>query len=185
MGVEWLKGKACSRVYEHSPGNSTFEFGGATLAVDCLWRVIADGKVALTSRDQGQQFGLPAPIDARAAAASHLQGSRVGEARLDERSADLVLEFEHGKRLEVLTDSSGYEPWNLHAPGVHLVALGGGGIARFPAPAPRERQTPAGGSACARARASMRSIFTSGTSAHTRAVIAVEISTSHVKPTVS
>ncbi len=48
--------------------------------------------------------------------------------RLAESSADLALEFEGGQRLEILTDSSGYEPWNLH---VHLVALGGGGVANF------------------------------------------------------
>jgi hypothetical protein len=131
MSLDWLKGTVCTRVYEHYPGNFTFEFGGATLAVDCLWRVIADGKVVLTSRDHGQQFGLPAPVDAYAQAISVLRGRRVVEIRLDERSADLRLEFEGGKRLEVLTDSSGYEPWNYHAPGVHLVALGGGGVAKF------------------------------------------------------
>ena len=52
MGVELLNGTACTRVFEHYPGNCTFQFGAATLAVGCLWRVIADGKVALTSRDQ-------------------------------------------------------------------------------------------------------------------------------------
>ncbi len=131
MGVESLNGRVCTRVYEHYPGNSTFQFGDATLAVDCLWRVIEDGKVALTSRDHGQQFGLPAPVDAYAAAVSVLQGRQVVNVRLVESSADLVLEFEGGQRLEILTDSSGYEPWKLHAPGVHLVGLGGGGVADF------------------------------------------------------
>jgi hypothetical protein len=32
-------------------------------------------------------------------------------------------------------DTSGYEPWNFHAPGVHLVGLGGGGVADFSAEA--------------------------------------------------
>jgi hypothetical protein len=131
VGIECLKGKICTRVYEHYPQNFTFEFGDASLAVDCLWRIKVDGRVALTSRDHGQQFGLPAPVDAPADASSRLKGRRVLEARLDENSADLTLEFDGGQRLEVLTDSSGYEPWNLHAPGVRLVALGGGGIANF------------------------------------------------------
>ena len=131
MGVEWLNGRVCTRVYENYPENFTFEFGEATLAVDCLWRIIAGGKVVRTSRDHGQQFGLPAPVDAYAAAVSLLQGRSVVHVRLDESSADLILEFEGGQRLEVLTDSSGYEPWNFHAPGVHLVALGGGGVANF------------------------------------------------------
>ncbi len=131
MGVELLNGTACTRVFEHYPGNCTFQFGAATLAVDCLWRVIADGKVALTSRDHGRQFGLPAPVDVYAEAVTLLQGRQVVDVRLAESSADLVLEFEGGRRLEIFTDSSGYEPWNLHAPGVHLVALGGGGVADF------------------------------------------------------
>ena len=120
MGAESLNGTVCTRVYEHYPRNFTFQFGAAALA--------ADGKVALTSRDHGQQFGLPAPIDAYTAVASLLQGRRVIGVRLAESSADLALEFEGGQRLEILTDSSGYEPWNLH---VHLVALGGGDVANF------------------------------------------------------
>jgi hypothetical protein len=67
--------------------NFTFEFGGATLAVDCLWRVMANGNVALTSRDHGQQFGRPAPMDACAAVGSLLQGRRLVEVRLDENSS--------------------------------------------------------------------------------------------------
>ena len=131
MGIDYLKGKVCTRVYEHYPENFTFEFGDATLAVDCLWRIKVDGRVALTSYDHTQQFGLPAPVDAHTEASSRLKDARVLNVRLDEKSANLILEFDRGLRLEVLTDSSGYEPWNLHAPGVHLVALGGGGIADF------------------------------------------------------
>ena len=131
MGIDYLKGKVCTRVYEHYPENFTFEFGDATLAVDCLWRIKVDGRVALTSYDHTQQFGLPVPVDAHTEASSRLKDARVLNVRLDEKSADLILEFDRGLRLEVLTDSSGYEPWNLHAPGVHLVALGGGGIADF------------------------------------------------------
>lgn len=118
-------------MYEHYPDNFTFEFDEVSFAVDCLWRIKIDGRVALTSRDHRQQFGLPAPLNAYAEAMSHLKGCRVIDAQLDERSADVTLEFDGGRRLEVLNDSSGYEPWNLRAPGVHLVGLGGGGIADF------------------------------------------------------
>jgi hypothetical protein len=131
VGIEFLKGRTCTRVYEHYPQNFTFEFSEASLAVDCLWRIKVDGRIALTSRDHGQRFGLPAPVDAHADASSRLKDRRVIEARLEESSADITLEFEGGQRLEVITDSSGYEPWNLRAPGVHLVALGGGGTANF------------------------------------------------------
>lgn len=131
MGIECLKGKICTRIYENYPQNFTFEFGEASLAVDCFWRLKADGRITLTSSDHGQKFGLPAPVDAYGEASSRLQGRRVMDARLNESTADLILEFDGGQILEIFTDSSGYEPWNLTAPGVHLVALGGGGIADF------------------------------------------------------
>lgn len=128
MGVECLIGTTCNRVFEHYPYNFTFEFGEASLAVDCLWRIVAEGRLALTSLDHGQQFGLPAPIDAFAEALALLRNRRVVTVRLEECSSDLHLEFEGGARLEVISDSAGYEPWNLRAPGVLLVALGGGGL---------------------------------------------------------
>jgi Family of unknown function (DUF6188) len=131
VGIEYLKEKVCTRVYENYPANFTFEFDDASLAVDCLWRIKVDSRVALTSYDHTQQFGLPAPVDAHAEAISCLKDRRVSEVALDEKCADLTLVFEGQIRLEIVTDSSGYEPWNFTAPGVHLVALGGGGIADF------------------------------------------------------
>jgi hypothetical protein len=131
VGVEWLIGRTCARVYEHYPHNFSFEFGPGVLAVDCLWRVVSGGRLVLTSQDHGQQYGLPAPVDAYSVAASLLQERSVTVARLREETADLVLEFGGGILLEILADSSGYEPWNLTGPGVHCVALGGGGLADF------------------------------------------------------
>jgi hypothetical protein len=131
MGVQWLKGKACTQVYEGYPENFTFQFGEGFLAVDGLWRIIEDGRVRLTSRDQGQTFGLQEPIDSYREASELLQGRAVVEVRLVEGSADLHIEFEGGRWLEVFTDTSGYESWNLRAPGVHVVACCGGGVAKF------------------------------------------------------
>ena len=131
MSLDRLHGTVCTRLYQHYPGNFTFEFEGAALAVDCLWRIMAEGKVVLTSRDHDQQFGVPAAVDVCADAVLRLQGHRVVDVWLDEKSADLRVIFEGGQRLEILTDSSGYEPWNFRAPGVHLVGLGGGGVANF------------------------------------------------------
>lgn len=133
MGVEWLNANACTRVYEHYPQNFSFEFGPGVLRVDCLWRIVADGRLVLTSQDHGHQFGLSAPLDAYAMAESLLLGRRVTAVRLRRETADLVVEFDGGFFLEVLSDSSGYEPWQLAAPGVHLVALGSGEVADFSA----------------------------------------------------
>lgn len=131
MGVEWLKGRICTRVYQHYPENFTFEFGEGSLTIDGLWRIIEEGEVRLTSRDHSQRFGLPGPVDAYKEAFSKLDGRVVVEVRLIDSSADLFIEFEGGRRLELLTDTSGHEAWALLAPGVHVVACCGGGVADF------------------------------------------------------
>jgi hypothetical protein len=109
MSVEWLNGKVCSRVYKHYAENFTFELGPAALSIACLWRVVVVGRVVLTSRDHGQQFGLPAPVDAYEEAFARLRGRPLVGVQLDETSADLILEFEDGQRLELRTGSSGFE----------------------------------------------------------------------------
>jgi len=129
VSIELLIGKTCTRVFEHYPQNFTFEFeSGMFLNVDCLRRIIIDERLVRTSLDHGQQFGLPAPIDVFAEAASLLNGHRVETVRVREETADLILQFEGGSVLEVLSNSSGYEPWNLNAPGVLLIEMGGGGV---------------------------------------------------------
>lgn len=132
MTVDVLTGQICTGVSKDYPENFTFQFGAVRLAVDCLWRLSIRGAITLTSRDHGHQFGLPQPVDAYAVATSVLRGSTVLVASLDEESGDLTLEFANGYLLQLLNDSSGYEPWNLTAPAVRIVALGGGGIATFP-----------------------------------------------------
>ena len=131
MGVEWLTGTTCSRVSEMYPQNFTFEFGAGALAVDCLWRVIERGRLRRTSADHGQQYGLPARLNAYVEAEALLKGRRVTACRIREETADLILEFEGDVQLEINACSSGYEPWNLTAPGVHVIALGGGGLEDF------------------------------------------------------
>jgi hypothetical protein len=116
------------------PHNFACEFGPGALALDCLWRVIERGRLGRTSGDHGQQYGLPAPLDAYVEAEALLKGRRVTACRIREETADLILEFEGDVQLEVISDSSGYEPWNLTAPGVHVIAIGGRGLADFSPP---------------------------------------------------
>ena len=89
MGVEWLKGRVCARIYEHYPDNFTFEFGEGSLAVDGLWRIVEEGRVRLTSRDHLQKFGLPEPVDPYREAFVQLEGRPVVDVRVLENSADL------------------------------------------------------------------------------------------------
>jgi hypothetical protein len=49
----------------------------ATLVVECLWRLVEAGRIRFTSKDDGQQFGLPAPVDAAAEVNARLAGATV------------------------------------------------------------------------------------------------------------
>ena len=133
--IERLVGMVCTAVNENYPENFTFEFGtapaGLFLSVDCLWRILGDRRVELTSLDHGHQFGLPAPVDAFDKARKLLCGQRVLSVQLRNGPVDLAFEFEGGRTLELLQQNSGYEPWNLTGPGIHLIATGGGWIADF------------------------------------------------------
>ena len=102
MGLECLVGKTCDRVFRHYPENSTFAFGSAELAVDCLWRIFADGKPAVTSRDHGRKYGLPQPVDALVEAQARLCGRPVLAVHVRENSADLQIEFEGNVQLRSL-----------------------------------------------------------------------------------
>jgi hypothetical protein len=83
--------------------------------------------VAISSEDHLQQYGLPAPIDAAAVAADILASRAIAHVEVKDGTADLVLEFADGLRLEFLPISSGYESWGVTTPsGFQVVAQGGG-----------------------------------------------------------
>ena len=130
-GIVWLIGRACSRGSVQYPENTTFDFSGGILQVDCHWRVVMGGRLRRTSADHGHWYGHPAPVDAAVEAQGLLLGRHVESSRWREGTSDLFVRFEGDVELEVVTNSAGYEPWNFHAPGVFLVAIGGGGIADF------------------------------------------------------
>lgn len=124
-----LIGRTCMQVYEGYPSNFTFDFGDKhVLAVDSLWRILGDGRVLRTSLDHGQQFGLPRSVDAFSEAASLLKDREVTDVQVRAVSADLTLQFDGDYSLEVIPDSSGYESWRFDAPGISIVAQGGGNI---------------------------------------------------------
>lgn len=88
--------------------------------------------MAVTSEDDGQKFGLPAPVDAALRAADMLRGIKVLAVRLQGGTADIRLDFADDFRLDVIPSSSGYESWQISAPGGHwLVAQGGGQICHW------------------------------------------------------
>jgi hypothetical protein len=80
------------------------------------WRLIANGRVALSSFDHEQKYGLPEPIDARKSLHKALDGRTCLDVRLDTETADILLMFADGTRLQVFR-LTGYEDWEFSFPG--------------------------------------------------------------------
>lgn len=93
------------------------------------WRFIADGCIAITSEDDGHQFGLPAPVDAAEMVLHRTSGQDVIAASIDPDTGDLSIEFSGMLRLQLLQMSAGYGAWRIYAPGAEVVCTGGGDIA--------------------------------------------------------
>lgn len=131
--IPWWSGRTLQAVRGVPHNNWVFDFGeGCMLSVGSPWRIRDGNRIRLGDCDHDQQFGLPAPVDAELAACDLLKGRAVCDLVLAEGTADLTIEFEGGLRLEVFNNSSGYEGWQLAAPGGRLlVALGDGDVARW------------------------------------------------------
>ena len=101
---------------------------GVSLAVGCLWRLVEGGRIRLTSQDEGQQFGLPAPVDAALEINRRLSLASIVAADLREGLLDLDLHFSSGHILQIIPDSSGYESWELSSGARQFIAMGGGDL---------------------------------------------------------
>jgi hypothetical protein len=105
---------------------------GARLGIETLWRIVTGDRVALTSEDHQQQFGLPAPIDAGAALRLAIRDKPIRVSSCNRVTGDLILEYDDDLRLEIIVTSAGYENWNLmRADGHQIIAIGGGAIAAY------------------------------------------------------
>jgi hypothetical protein len=103
-----------------------FRFGDITIRTESEWRFVADGHILVTSSDHGQQFGLPSPVDAIAQVMSRVRGKAIRAASISETTGDLCIDLEGDLQLEFLQMSSGYESWDLSAPGLNVICGGGG-----------------------------------------------------------
>jgi hypothetical protein len=103
----------------------------ASLVVACLWRLVEAGRIRVTSEDDGQQFGLPSPVDAASELNRRLAGVAVEAVELRAGLLDLELRFSTGHWLQVIPDSSGYEAWQASSCNRQFIAVGGGELAIF------------------------------------------------------
>jgi hypothetical protein len=103
----------------------------ASLVIACLWRLVESGRIRLTSEDDGQQFGLPAPVDAEAEVNTRLAGAAIVAVELRQGLLDLELRFSTGHALQIIPDSAGYEAWNVSTGDRQFIAVGGGELVIF------------------------------------------------------
>jgi len=103
----------------------------ASLVIECLWRLVENGRIRVTSQDDGQQFGLPSPVDAAGEVNHRLAQASVKAVDLREGLLDLDLRFSTGHIFQVIPNSSGYEAWNLLSETSQSIAIGGGELTIF------------------------------------------------------
>jgi hypothetical protein len=109
-----------------------FEFEcNSGVTVECLWRLLEDGRIRVTSEDDGQQFGLPAPVVAADEVSRRIVGSSVVSVALRDGTLDLELRFQTSHVLQIVPTSSGYEAWNAGNGERQYIAVGGGELAIF------------------------------------------------------
>lgn len=105
--------------------------GGYRVQIESLWRLLSGQVLTLTSRDDGQLFGRSSPVRAIPELAAHLAGRRLSTVHVTSGTADLTLVF-GTLELQVVSDSSGYEAWQIEGPqGTVAVGQGGGNVAVF------------------------------------------------------
>lgn len=129
--VEWLVGHRLQsfdrREYDWTVGFDRQSW----VVVACLWRLLEAGRVRFTSEDEGQKFGLPAPVDAAAEVTRRIVGALVEAIELRDGTLDLDIRFSSGHILQVIPDSSGYEVWHLSDGAREFIAVGGGNLTIF------------------------------------------------------
>jgi hypothetical protein len=98
-----------------------------SIGIECPWRLLKDGRVAISSEDHLQQYGLPAPIDAVEVTKRLLASQLITRVEIRDGTADLLIELTGDLRFEAIPISRGYESWNVFGPsGFQVVAQGGG-----------------------------------------------------------
>ena len=103
--------------------------GGYRLQIESLWRLLSSGTLVLTSEDDGQFFGHEEPVHVIPALSQKLLGKTLTSIQVGQGTADLTLYFSK-HTLQVISNSSGYEAWQVEGPaGTVAVGQGGGNVA--------------------------------------------------------
>lgn len=114
---------------ERTEGNQVVWLGEEfSINVGSQWRLIDREGVIVTDTDDGQWFGLSAPVDAPAVANEKLSDQKVVGFKFDGATGDLSINFDGGLILEIITNSFGYESWVMWLRGEHFAVGANGGL---------------------------------------------------------
>ena len=117
-----LEGLAVSKIEKLPPDYWVLKFGnGVALSTQSQWRLLSLNAILLTSEDDGQQYGLPEPVDAVARIRELLESRVVSKVEVNQASADFNIYFDKEIVLLIVNLSSGYEAWTLDSEGDFLM----------------------------------------------------------------
>jgi Family of unknown function (DUF6188) len=117
-----LEGRTLSKIEKKPPDYWVFQFGkDLALSTQSEWRVLSREAILLTSEDDGQQFGLPKPVDAEGSVRQLLENRVVAKVDVDQASADFTIHFDDGTVFQIVNLSSGYEAWTLASEGDFMI----------------------------------------------------------------
>ena len=129
--LDWLAGNRFKELIRYEYTWTLAFDDSVSVTIGCLWRLIENGRIRLTSRDDGHKFGLPSPVDVVLELNRMLAGANCSSAVLHEGTLDLEIRFDTGHAIQLVTDSSGYEAWAVNEPGRQFIAVGGGNLTVF------------------------------------------------------
>lgn len=123
-----IVGHPCTGVIKLEVGwNLIFGGGSSSLNLECPWRLSVGGNIQFGNEDDGQQFGLPEPVDGISLAKRLITEALVSSVIVRPGTGDLTIDFDNGTCLEAFNHSGGYESWIWSsADGTEVVAGGGG-----------------------------------------------------------
>jgi len=81
--------------------------------VESFWRLLEKRRIKRTSKDNQQIYGLKTPIDLETEIKATLQNKDLTRIERNLETGDLYLLFENCLTVEIFTDSSGYECWEI------------------------------------------------------------------------
>jgi hypothetical protein len=118
-------------IYDQDGDSWTFRFGPDYFTTYGLWRILENKKIKFVSLDNGQQFGLPKPIDLVTEANELMKNKKLTVINIKPDTSDLQLILSDNFEIEIFITSSGYETYSFSFDSKTYIGQGSGEIAIF------------------------------------------------------